>query len=325
MSKSRGLFSALLILAASPLLASQYPSAGNLEISGDFLYFMPTVDDTYFVTNSPITSTFPNGTRTNNNFEFSPGFRAGIGYGFCNSRALELSYSWLGTTQNKTINGSFLWATIGRPDFTSVFENYSGSASSSLSTLYQNFEATFIQQTAKLCGLNVNLQAGIEAAYLRLQETLSYHITGSVLGTIDQKSRTWGVGPQFGFDLDYEITHFGCRYPSSLSFFAGASGSILTGETKTNENNVLAGALLLNTIEKNAWRVFPAFHANVGFNYDIAICGWDTSFQIGYEFNTYLRGLSRVEYPDDVADGLSYNSYNNYDVQGLFVSAAVRF
>ncbi len=101
-----------------PLLFLQ-PCPDAWRLSADFLYFMPTVDDTYFAINSPIIGNFTLlGTRSNNNFGFNPGFRVGAEYAFCQTRRdIQAFYTYLHAEQTKTISGDNLWATVGSTSF----------------------------------------------------------------------------------------------------------------------------------------------------------------------------------------------------------------
>lgn len=297
----------------------------TFEVFGEFLYLMPTVDDTYFAIVSPVTSAGnPNGTRVNNNFDFYPGFRVGAVVSPCsNDKEWQTVFTRLRATQNRTVNGSFLWATLGRADFASAYENYTGSATSNLDSLYEALEVRFAQNLWNCRGFDVQIRVGVEAAYLRFQENYTYSITDGITGTIHDTSRTWGVGPQFGLALNYELFNWGCN--NHFGFFAAGAGSLLTGETKTNETNISNAVSLLNTTDQDAWRIIPALHAKFGVNYDFSLCNLDASIGLGYEFNSYIRGSSRVIYPDDIADSLSSNQYFNFDNQGLYVSATVLF
>lgn len=308
------------------MYAAQCPQTNNWEVSAEFLYLMPTADDTYFVLDANVSSTTaPNGKILNNNFSFSPGFRVGAGYDLANTSAFELSYTWLQATQNRTVTGSFLWATVGAPDFASTFENYAGSASSNLNSLYESLEARFTHNLWHCNDVDIELIGGIESAYMRLSENYTYQISGGALGTVYRKGTTWGVGPQVGFGLDYVVLRSSCNPSNVLSLVAVTSGSLLTGESRSNQRNVNAGVTLINTNYETTWRVFPAFHAKLGVNYDTKISNFNTSFGIGYEFNSYIRSLLRPQYYDDVVEAQSYNVYDNYDNQGLYVSANLRF
>lgn len=320
-----------MILSASSLSANSHAGAGEWEINAQFLLLKPTFDDTYFVIKSPTSTTFPNGEREHNDFHFEPGFRVGAAYSFCDCpRELLVSYTYLEDDHTKTITGTNLWGTLGRPDFTSGFENFAGSAQSKLDFLYQRLDALYAQEIYNCCGLDVYVQAGLEAAYVRLQEDYAYTnvptIGAPTIGRIDQRSRTSGVGPELGFALDYDFCQ--SSYGSfSITFLA--SGSLLASDSSTRgQNTVFDGTVtdtLLNVKDRSTWRVIPALHARAGLNYDVRWSCFDLGLEVGYEFSSYLRALSRAGFPDDVADGLAFTHYYNFDVQGLYVSASFRF
>ena len=56
------LFSLLTLVTGSISARDLLPGRGQWEISGDFLYLMPSVDETYFVINAD-GATFPRGER----------------------------------------------------------------------------------------------------------------------------------------------------------------------------------------------------------------------------------------------------------------------
>jgi hypothetical protein len=317
---------AILVLFGSTGLIATQTQPGELEFSGDLLYMAPLLDDTYYVFDSPITSTSPSGQRKNNDFEFLPGFRLGLKYGLCEcNREATLAFTWLGATQRSTTNGPFLWATVGRADLVSSFENYAGSASSKLNILYERVDALLGQQIYDNCGLNIDLNLGLEYAFLRLSEDYEY-ASATALGLVHQRSRAWAIGPQLGLDLNYCLFQI-CQFvPGTVSLHVCTSTSILAARSDIREIQTLDGASVANTRDEHAWRLVPALHARVGIKYDACFCSmFDTSLEFGYEFNSYLRGLSRISFPDDVADGLAFTNYYNFDVQGFYVSLAVGF
>jgi hypothetical protein len=304
------------------------PCPDRWRVSGDFLYLLPTVDDTYFALNSDTSTVFPNGKRVNNDFDFNSGFRVGAEWAFCDTRReLQAFYSHLNTRQHKTVSGSNLWATIGRPDVSSSFGNYSGSAISILNLMYQSIHANLSQQLVDSCGVYFYVQPGVEYAYLRLDENYSYNITGGALSVVDQKSRMWGVGPQLGLGLDYNFYQgtFSCSWNHAFSITSLFSGSILMGHGKTKNFQTLTGVQQLSIEDEHTWKTIPALHARAGLNYLVRGSRFGLAVEVGYEFNTYVRALSRVLFPDDTADGLCYTNYYNFDIQGLYVSGALSF
>ncbi len=325
-------------LCMGSLFSYNHPCPDNWQVSGDYLYLMPTVDDTYFVLESAATTTFPNGERIQNNFGFHSGYRLGVEYSFCNpEREFQVFYSRLNMEQKKTVAGEFLWATVGRPDMTSSFENYQGTASSNLNLLYQRIDGLFSQQMIDSSGLTLSLTPGLEFAYLRLDEHYAYQVNTGALGVAIQKGKTWGVGPQMGFEFDYDLykTPFSQQQTDStapknparhtLSVEGFFSGSILASRSTASNYNSLTGVTLLDVKDQATWRVVPVLHARAGLNYAVHWNRMGLGLGAGYEFSTYIRGRTTTSFPDDVADGLCSTEYYNFDVQGLYVSAAFSF
>lgn len=306
--------------------ANYDPSNGQWKVIGEYLYWQPSVDDTYFVIDSPESTTFPNGTRKNNDFNFHSGYRVGGAFLFCDcERELQITYTNLNFKQNKEVAGDFLWATVGRPDVVSAFESFAGTADSGLKFTYQNIDAFYAQQLFDCCGLDFGVQIGLEAVELKLHETYTY-TSATTTAIIHQHCKTNGIGPKLGFAIGYELYQSdNCTCPGTLSLNVISSGSILAADTKTSSDDSLDGVLDLDVSDKKAWRVIPALHARVGLNYDTTFSCVDASLEIGYEFTSFLRGLSRHSFADDVGDGFCSSNYYNFDMQGLYVSASVTF
>lgn len=305
------------------------PCPDRWRLSVDFLYLLPTVDDTYYVLNSGATTSFPDGKRQNNDFGFTPAFRVGGEYAFCETRRkLQSYYTHLNSHDEHRTTGDHLWATLGRPDLTSNFESYNGFASSDLNLLYQRLDTSFFQQALNCYGFQLSIQPGIEYAYMRLREQYEYHSSSPLTGVITQKSRAWGIGPEIGLGMDYSFYQgmFKCNnWTQSFSITSLFSGSILMGHTKTKNHQVYERATVVSIQDEHTWRTIPALHASVGLDYRLLGDWVGCSLGIGYEFNTYVRALSRTEFLDDTADGLCQTNYYNFDVQGMYIHAALSF
>ena len=296
------------------------------KIDAEFLYFLPTFDDTYFVLRSPVTTGFPNGERLNNDFDFRPGFRVGAAYEMCGccDGELQAYYTRLSSNRTRTVTGSFLWATVGRAAFTSNFENYTGSASSDLDFLYQRVDGLYSHRL--WCNNCVRFEGsfGLEYTHIRLTEQYEF-INGGVVGLVDQRTKTCGIGPQFGFNFDYLICQTSCWCPGALSVAACSSGSLIASRNQLYNRNTLTGVPILDVSDERTWRIIPALHARIGLNYAACFSCFGASIELGYEFTSYLRAISRSTFPDDVGDSLCLTNYYNFDVQGLYVALNVSF
>lgn len=308
------------------LNAHVHPTPGAWQITGEFLYLLPSVDDTYFVIDSVGDTAVPIGTRVNNDFDFHPGFRVGGTYAFCDcNREMQIFYTRLRAVESKTISGDFLWAAVGFPDFANFYQVYSGTASSDLDLLYQRVDGLLAQEVLCVCGLDIYLNVGIEFAYLRLDEQYVF-TDSSGPGFVDLKSKSWGIGPQLGAQFNYDLCTCMHFLPGTLGVAFTTSGSLLTSKTKEEFINPIPDLDGGEVDDDSTWRIIPAFHARVGLTYAMNPCSCLTAhLEIGYEFSTYLRGLTRIAVPDDGGAGLCYTNYYNFDIQGLYVAANIAF
>ena len=141
------------------------------RVFAEVLFIRPTLDDTAFVLSSPVSTTFPNGHRESDEFEYEPAFRIGAGYTIAESgRSIELSYSRLESEATETLAGDFLWATVGHPDFVTSFENYTGSASADIDADYQQIDL-HVTQPWQVSGMDLGLLFGLEWADFRVGES----------------------------------------------------------------------------------------------------------------------------------------------------------
>lgn len=327
----------LMTLGAGSLTAASAanydPMNGQFKVIGEYLYWSPSVDDTYFVIDSPISTTFPNGKRKNVDLGFHSGYRVGGAYLFCDcDREVQVTYTNLDFTHSKTISGDFLWGTVGNADFLFNFEDYTGTASSHNSFYYQNIDAFYAQQLFEGCCLDFSVQVGLEAVELKYNNHITYTNnavpSAPVVGLVRQHSKTNAIGPKVGFAVGYELFQSSnCACPGTLSLNVLSSGSLLAADTKTTVFNQLSGVTDLDVSDKKSWRVIPALHARVGLNYDMSFDCGDASVEIGYEFTSFIRGLSKLSFPDARAGvtGMSFDNYYNFDMQGLYVSGSFTF
>lgn len=206
----------------------------------DFLFLKPTVDDTYFVLNSPQSTAFPNGLRLNNDFDYEPGVRIGaMFWGDGDGADLQIDYTWLEADTTRTVAGDFLWATVGRSDFASAFENYGGTATSELDLAYNAFNAQFSRPLQAL-GSNVSFLYGVEFAKLDFDQRYAFE-DAQQLGTIVESADTWGLGAKLGLSGDHVVRQTDSGY---WSFTWMSAISLLAGESEASHVNRLNGVAL---------------------------------------------------------------------------------
>jgi hypothetical protein len=308
--------------------------AGQPRVFGELLFLKPTLDDTYFAVVSPAQgppapSPFgPSGQRVNDDFDYEPAFRIGAGYEFAESaREVELSYTRLDADASESVSGSFLWATRGTPDFNLAFGpntgGYAGSASADIDAQYQRIDA-HVTQVWHLSDLELGLSFGFEWADFRVGEDYVYVDTGSgLVGTVTAASRSWGIGPEVGLGLDYEICE-PWEIPGAFSLRAGSSIGLLLSETHTRAGQ--RGVLPFTLQDDETSRVLTTIHARVGVGYEVPVADRiAATVGVGYQIDSHLRGLTRMEFVDDVGRGLVTTDYYDFDLQGVYATFGVVF
>lgn len=317
----------LTFLGLQSLSAYTHPEVGSFAVQGEFLYFLPTVEDTFYALRDPA----PFGTNSNkrnNDYDFTPGYRIEASYGFCGDAELIVRYSNLhssaydeirvqGDDAIRAINTNLLEAS----DFSF--------ASSQLSLRYQNVDALYGMRLWNGCKFNFKIQGGLEYASIKQNETSTYSLP--FYSTVYEE-KTWGIGPQLGINFDYQLFNLSCRCPGTLSFVSRASSSLLVSETtyKDNEVNIdsFFGDRFFNVQDDAAWRIVPAWHARFGLNYEACFSCMNASFEIGYEFNQYLRAISRELFMTSagVTGSMQARSnYNDFGMNGLYVALGLGF
>jgi hypothetical protein len=217
--------------------ASPVATPNRFTVTGEYLALKAGVGDTGFVLNAGVTSVTPIGTKISNDPDFNSAYRVGVGYEFGGTnRAINASYTHLGDTTNKAVAGTNLWATVGRPDLTSSFENYSGSATSSIRTSYDRVDVLF-SEPVKWFDARVALLYGLEYAKIRVNENIAYNnptFAGvGVFGSVSNSSSVEGIGPQIGASVDYDLLRGSSSIPGVLSVNAVSTGSILYAKAGT--------------------------------------------------------------------------------------------
>lgn len=306
---------------------AEAPRSGAPRLFAELLFVRPKLDDTAFVLNSSVSTSFPNGRRENNEFEHEPAFRIGAGYTVAESgRSVELSYTRLAADAGETVRGDFLWATVGHPNLATSFENYRGSASARIDADYQRIDL-HVTQPWQVAGLDLGVRFGLEWADFRIGERYRFVNEGTATtGVVSSASRSWGIGPQIGLGLGYEICGE-CGIPGgSFSLAAGSSLSLLLTDTETRASSAASGAPLLRVRDEETARVITAIHAGAGFAYAIPVTERITaSAGVGYQIDTYLDALTRAAFFDDVGQSLSSTRSYDFDLSGVYLSVGAVF
>lgn len=328
------------------MLATLHPAPGSFAITGDYLYLRPTLDDTIFVVASPAVSTSTRiGEAIGNPFEYKSGFRVGAAYGFCECGDLQIKYTNLSSKHTKFVSGTVLSATRGLPGTRGIaaFQNYNGTATSNLHLLYERGDISFAQLAFDWNRLETYLQFGVEAAFIKLKEEQFYDEFSPRFNTlvVDERSRTWGVGPQIGLEFDYRLVEFSDNFPGTLSLNFFASSSLLVGVNQLRQIDILNGTTNTDLRSASKTILIPALHSGVSMKFETCFSGigdylfsnsiyslfshMGLSLEVGYEFNAYFKGLTRMTFLARTVESQVIKTPYNFNLQGLYISAMVSF
>ena len=312
--------------ASDPPPASDAPPALVPRVFAELLVLRPTLDDTAFVVISKASTAFPSGKRESDEFDYEPAFRIGAGYEIGDTgRSVELSYTRLEAEATETVAGNFLWATVGHPDLTTSFEHYAGSASADIDADYQRIDL-HVTQPWQVSGVELGLEFGLEWADFRVGERYRYVNNGTATtGVVDLASRSWGIGPEIGLGLGFEICS-ACIIPGAFSLSAGSSLALLLTDTNMRASSVASGAPVASIGDDETSRVIPAIHARAGFSYAVPVAEHVAATAgVGYQIDTYLNGLTRAAFVDDVGQALVSTRDYDFDLQGIYLALGLVF
>lgn len=147
--------------------------------------------------------------------------------------------------------------------------------------------------------LTIGLDLGLSFARIEQKTTSFYHNSGaSTSRNIFSKSSYWGVGPQIGINLDYDLYRGLCLTGSS-------SFSLYMGDIKnkaTYESNApgLAGVGVQEpNTQKNKIptrsQLIPGFEERLGLAYAHSFKSWNLSLGAGYTFQIYLNAVQSMD------------------------------
>ncbi|MCB1114033.1 MAG: hypothetical protein KDK62_04690, partial [Chlamydiia bacterium] len=296
-------------------------SGGQFSLTGEYLNLKPTVDDTNFVIDNDggFVSNFAPypliaGERRNNDFGYNPGYRLKAAYDLCECDAsLSASYSYLKATTSKEVFSTVLSPSIGQPLFVQDFYAFEGVATSHNMARYRSADALYNQLVYSDCGLHVGVFLGVEATEIKFRQKAEYLTDEDDVGTVIYRCKTEGIGPKLGFNLYYPIFSLDCCYlPGEFGLNVRGSGSLLYSRTKTRAFNDAVNdteetaTLYMDVNNEKTRRFIPVLHSRIGISYDFELGCRAAMIEVGYEFTSYLRAISRTQYPDYFGASYSY-------------------
>lgn len=308
--------------------------SGEITVEGEWIYFSPTSESTFYVVPTPreSESSNPNGERRANRLDdFYSGYRVAAAYDFCN-RYVAVTWTSLKATHDDSDTNDFLFPTATPGAITdSITGNF---ASQSHRLTYYALDSV-IGQTI-ICGncFNLDFFYGVQYAHLFAKDFYFYdmhekdfNIAPFIQGT--ERETFWGVGPEIGLSF---VSPIWCGFALN----GQSTTALLIGQPNTTSNffnNELKGGNS-NVQNTRAYRVVPFLDLRLGVEYDYCLntpcfgnCfpRLDFTLSAGYEALVYFNALSRYRTLAVTQDGLSFDEYRNVAMHGPYISLALTF
>ena len=314
------------LMLNSMLFATSRPLPCQFSVTGEWLCLNPIVDNTAYVIDNAIEGVligFPQiGPRKEHELDYHSGFRVQGMYALSDCyRDIRFAWAHLDVNDTASVSGPFLHPTKGYHQFT--VGEYSGSAISKIDFDFDRVELLFGHRFINCYGLEAILEAGLQYAKIETKQHITYAPTRGFDHIVNTDSRYWGVGPQIGLNLAYDV--FSC-----FSVVGVANGALLVGNSEMR--NVIGDrtAITVDTKSDDIRRLVPSFQMRAGLNYSFCLACFTFDFEGGYEFLAYLHPLANSigwfnNFGPNDLPGSSAEYYSNTHLHGPYLSVTLAF
>lgn len=303
------------------------PAPGEWGIQGEFLYWHPLYDQSFFA-NKINASNNVIGPRIDNPFDWQPAYRLEGIYAFCNTiNDVHLRWTYLDTGEKKTVIGDAnvpAYSTV-TPPINAVRVGVQTIISNS-HLKYYAVDGMLGQLIYDCFPFAMDLQGGIHYAHIDLkQDVLS--ITTAGPQPTNKRDRFWGVGPELALDMHYVFPACCSRWCGGpIALNGNLRGALLVSESKatlfaTNPG----GTSSYDVTNDKKWRVTPTWDLRFGLSCDWCFNCFAASFEIGYEVLTYTNAVQSTIFTDDSDYVFSFDSYDDLGFHGPYVAVGVSF
>lgn len=317
---------------------------GYFEVAAEWLYFMPSFDQSEFVAKGsiPLTS-ISNSTieRYGEDQNFHSGLRVQLAYQFYNCiNAFLVRYTHFKDTPDRFIRGSNsdISQILGLAS-NSFLVNADGTADFSREYRYNELDFLFSFCRWKCCRLQTTLSAGITLSDLKIKEEVIYIDTDLFPGVgtafsrqvVDTNMCLKQIGPQVAFDFSFPFI-------TCLNIISRADASLLSAWNRSKlsvlslDTDSASGTDVIKNIP-NFWHVNTQFGAKLGLQFvnNLQIpffCSWmGFDIQGGYEWLLKTRAVDRIYMIGSTLTnaGFSFNEWSDFTLQGPYVKVNLSY
>lgn len=285
-------------------------SDGYVEyaVEAEWIFFRPSVNSILVqqsLAGPPLTAGISS-TNKVSAFDFASGWRAGFNWESCN-QCSGINFRW---TQLHTDNHATYLGSDATPlDFAggiAITEPLTERKRFS----YHALEGLYYHNVCHCNCFNLEILAGAQYAWLVKRD----RYTGATT-LYKQNSHTWGVGPEAGLDLKWNVWGpFALVGRGTCALLASRqhASSIIN---ISGISSFPAGGAATDPL----WSVIPTFDLRFGISYMATFCYFNFYVEAGYEaliYNNALVGANQGTFAQDAADAT---------MQGPYISARIPF
>lgn len=297
--------------------------ASTLSLAGEYLYFKPILDNTYYGIILPPDNTIQ-GTRLTNQYEFSSGYRIEGAYSFCSDRFdLRFRGSSLNSSHTDTISAQFIQL-VNYPDLSFSFEKVT--ARSALTFNYTSYDG-LIGWRMGHSSLTGGLYLGLH--YVKVYNEQNDIYTGFSAGTFTTLNGLWatktqGIGPEVTLLGEYFLPT-PCWLPLQLVGRLQFGGIVVeSGVDNKNQLKTAQSSIDFDFVNDKVDNVVPFGNFRLGLGSQYSLCVFLIDISLGYEIFAYYKLLNRTLIARASA-GPTYDFYSDLYLHGLFLNVGIHY
>lgn len=269
----------------------QISERGAVYVSADFLYWTVEEDGVGNDNWCQVTTTLPSHTIVLDvqqlSFDYSPGFRIGIGGSPFDRLDVELEYTWFRTEAKDRASGEL----ISSPFFGNYYASNPkyNNAYIQFSVLFNMFDLQIRREILVSNGLLLNPFAGIKGGWIN-QKIETQWEKQEFEATETLENFFWGIGPSCGVNTQWKL---GKYKKSFFSVFANFSGALMWADWSFSDKYTSSHPKTVEIVFQESYQASLTLQNFMGI-------GWETSFnrdssrfsfRMGYETQYWLEQL----------------------------------
>lgn len=307
----------------------------QFTLEGEWLYFQPSVDAPHFVEFAQGPGPSSNrGRKIKNSPDWDSGYRILGQYHFSNCTDVSVRWTQFNETYSRTATAAGNATATDFPigvlfplvETASFGSNVAFSRATAHSTLdYYSIEALLGQTLFGFDSFYLKGSLGLQYANAQVKDNYNFSGTtgpGRSPVSVSYKSRFWGIGPQIGTDLSYDLC-WGLALTGKFNTALLVTKNHFNAEMLSTANGVNQGP-----INEPFWRIVPEVDLRAGLNYRTCFGCFTFDLEAGYEALAYFRALTKNTAAVSTRTsnpGWAIDTYSNLSFQGPYVALAITY